>query len=140
MHRRASYSATAPQFLPQQERDERSTLTQEEWDEIHKDIHQGIRSSRGTSSDSGSDSSQSQAQGTDEEEDVEQIAMSCQLLHEAMENLGPLQKGAYLDACEKVPELVQKETNPLSFLRGEKFNASVRRCCYIVECALYTLF
>jgi hypothetical protein len=140
MYRRASYSATAPQFLPEQERYERSTLTREEWNEIHKDI-QGI-SGRGSNthnrsnsnSDSGSDSSLSLAQRADEEDDDDdkeengaRIALSCQLLHEAMEELGPLQKGAYLDACTKVPELVEKETNPLSFLRGEKFNASVSR-------------
>ena len=104
-------------------------MTQKEWNEIHKDI-QGSS----TSSNSGSYSSlplQVEAEEEEEQDSRERIKLGCQLVHKGIEK--PLQKATYRDACDKVPELVQKESNPLPFLQGEKVTASVRPVVLLVS-------
>ena len=41
-------------------------------------------------------------------------------------------KEAYLEAIRRVPDIVEKETNPIKFLRSEHFDAKVR----LVECSV----
>ena len=43
-------------------------------------------------------------------------------------------KSAYLEAHARVPDLVSKESNPISFLRRDKFNAKVRS--FEIDCQL----
>jgi hypothetical protein len=97
-------SATAPQFLPEQEKHERATLSQEEIAEIEEDIN-----------------------GTVKFKETEEMKQAGVLgLQKAMEAISDFEKRAYKEACEVAPELVERESNPVAFLRCERYNGEVR--------------
>jgi hypothetical protein len=98
-------SATAPQFLPEQENQERATLSQEEIAEIEEDIYYNCILKF--------------------EETPEMKETGVQELQKALDAMTPFEKRAHTEACEKVPELVKKETDPLAFLRSERYNPEV---------------
>ena len=99
------FSATAPQFNPEEEKEERENLSVEEKIAIENEI-------RGELVFQLKETNEVVNRGTD-------------LLLEAIEMIGDVQKRAYLEACEKVPDLVRQESDPVAFLRGSKFDAWV---------------
>jgi hypothetical protein len=106
-----SLSATAPQFLPEHEKQERSLLSEEERQQVSDDIHGNVYY----------------------EETEFMRCNGTRLLKEALDMIDVLQKSAYLEACQLVPELVQRESNPVGFLRCEQYNAwtaATRLCEY----------
>jgi hypothetical protein len=105
-------SATAPQFLPEQEKYERATLSPEEIAEIEEDIN-GIVKFKET-------------------EEMKQTGVLG--LQKAMEAISNFEKWAYKEACEVAPELVEMESNPVSFLRCERYNAEVRHPTILRTC------
>ena len=136
------FSATAPQFTKEEEQKERETLTKEEKEEIEFDIRCGGAGSNSTfDSDSlnrgDSDSSLDDPYDDDAhhhhdhvttmqvDETTEMKVRGIQLLKDAMDMIEDLKKREYVEACTKVPHLVERESNPLSFLRGAKYDAWV---------------
>ena len=98
-------SATAPQFLPEQEQQEWATLSQEELESIEEDLHGSLRVEETLMNDRG-------VTGLD-------------ALEETISKMTVAEKRAYSEACEKAPLLVKAESDPLWFLRCEKYNAEV---------------
>jgi hypothetical protein len=98
-------SATAPQFLPEQEKQERATLSQEEIAEIEEDIYYNWI--------------------VKFEETPEMKETGVQELQKALDAIAPFEKRALIEACEKVPDLVQRESDPAAFLRSERYNPEV---------------
>jgi hypothetical protein len=97
-------SATAPQFLPEQEKHERATLSPEEIAEIEGDIN-----------------------GTVKFKETEEMKQTGLLgLQKAMEAISDFEKRGYKEACEVAPELVERESNTVAFLRCERYNGEVR--------------
>jgi hypothetical protein len=45
--------------------------------------------------------------------------------HQALDNINIPEKRDYVDALRRAPPLVETESNPIKFLRCEKFDASV---------------
>ena len=142
------FSATAPQFTQEDQQKERETLTKEEKEEIEFDIRCGGAGSNSTfGGDSlnrgDSDSSLEDPYDNDDgahhhhdhhpmtmhvEETNEMKARGIQLLQDAMDMIDDLKKREYIEACTKVPHLVERESNPVSFLRGAKYDAWVSLC------------
>ena len=56
------------------------------------------------------------------------------------DNVGGVQKKEYLQALDKCPELVEKETNPIMFLRSENYNIEVRSIHYCQALTLLCLW
>jgi hypothetical protein len=96
-------SATAPEFLPEHESEERETLSQEEIDEIEGDIN-GV---------------------VEFEETPVMNTKGLVELETALKAIKDIKKRAYKEACDKNPELVKKESDPMAFLRCERYNAEV---------------
>ena len=106
----SSYSATAPEFLPEDERKERDSLSPEEIKAIQNDVihdHDYIY---------------------DHDETPEFVSDCIQQLHDIIKDdsiILPINKAAYYEACQKVPHLVEQESNPIKFLRCENYNVEL---------------
>ena len=101
-----SFSYSAPMVLPDQEAAELEMLSEEERRAIHADI----RPSCDEESDSGY---------PDEipESDVEMV-------REALREMDASQNQAYLEANERVPDLLATESDPRAYIRSQKGNIS----------------
>ena len=106
----SSYSATAPEFLPEDERKERDSLSPEEIKAIQNDVihdHDYVY---------------------DQEETSEFVSTCIEQLHDIIEDdsiILPINKAAYIEACTKVPHLVEQGSNPIKFLRCENYNVEL---------------
>jgi hypothetical protein len=98
----SAFTFTAPIITLQDELEEREALTEEERNVIHEDLH----------------GSEQEVTETDE---VLQNGIG--LLHEALEAIPREKKLAYLEALERAPQLVERESKPIIFLRVEKYDA-----------------
>ena len=98
-----AFSITAPEITADDERRERAALTDEERRRLHDDLS-------GTST-------------VVETEEMRTLAPA--LLQKAMLEIPVEEKAAYLEALERVPELVAMESPALAFMRFEGFNAPV---------------
>jgi hypothetical protein len=95
-------SITAPLFTADDERLERETLTPEEIDAANQDIL-----------------------GTFSFEETDEMKVHGPVeLQKALDEIPHEEKEAYLEALERVPHLVQTESNPILFLRSENYNVS----------------
>ena len=99
-----SFSATAPQFLPEHERVERDQLSFDEKKQIEDDIR-GIE--------------------TVFEETEEMRSEGKRRLLDALEAIPPCKKIAYLEARKRCSDLVDKESDLVKFLRCEDYDAKV---------------
>lgn len=99
-------SVTAPSFTPAQEKEEKDTLPAEERAYIDSELF-------GT--DTPFEISMSEAEVT--EAVVE--------LRRRIDEMPVEEKEEYLEALERVPDLVERETNPLMFLRCDNFDVEV---------------
>ena len=114
-------SITAPQFTVDDELLELSTLEEDELVAAEADIY-------GT--------------GIFEETD-EMIQLGPEELQHTIINEIPIEeKEAYLEACERCPEIVQSESNYIMFLRSENYNVWVRffRVCVLCVCSVYICY
>ena len=96
-------SFTAPEISEEEERKERAALTNEERQRLQDDLY-------GTG-------------GVFETEEMRQSAAG--RLQQAMMLMPVEQKCDYLEALERVPELVVKESPALAFMRCENYDATV---------------
>ena len=103
-----SFSATAPIISPEQEKEERLALDDEERAALEADLHPNQNSIEAILNDSMDEAS---------------IEKAVSLFHEALDLIPEPQKAAYIEAAAQVPELIERESNPLAFLRCEKWNA-----------------
>ena len=101
-----SFSFTAPQFTEKQQEEERRGLSKEEHERIEADAY-------GTA--------------LEIEETEELLEKSLSEFKEHLEALSDYDKTDYQEALKRCPELVEKESDPIRFLRCEEFEAKVRR-------------
>ena len=101
------FSWSAPQFTAEDEQREREALTPSECEEIEHDIC-GIH------------------QTPQHEESIDEEQRRNKVCDYVRECIAPSDKGAYLQALEQCPNLVEQETNPLLFLNAENNQIEVR--------------
>jgi hypothetical protein len=105
-----AFSFTAPHVTPEQEREERENLSDARRREIHNDLF-------------GFEQQQHRHAGKEVPE-VSDSALDG--IYEAIEKLPLQQKIEYLEARKHAPKLCQTESDPIMFLRCEKFDYEVR--------------
>jgi hypothetical protein len=93
---------TAPIVTLDDEQAEREALTEDERQTIHKEIY-----------------------GVEDEikETDTMVERAVLILQEALHEIPDEEKQAYLEALERVPLLVERESDPISFIRCEKYDA-----------------
>ena len=96
-------SITAPVFTEEDERAERESMSPEEWEEVRNDIH-GINTFKET---------------------PEMVQNGPYELQLALDDIHEEEKEVFLEATMLCPELVERESNYLMFLRAEYFNVWV---------------
>jgi hypothetical protein len=99
------FSCTAPRWEAKQDDLERASLTEEE----KKTIENEIFGQRGIL-----------------RETPTMVVRTCALMQDAVDLIPDEQKQSYIRALVQCPELVRTESEPLRFLRCERFNAWVR--------------
>jgi hypothetical protein len=100
-----AFSCTAPRWETKQDELEKASLTEEEKKAIENDIF-GKRTSL--------------------QETPTMVARSCVLMQDAIDLIPDEHKQSYIQALVQCPELVRTESEPLRFLRCERFNTWVR--------------
>lgn len=101
----ACFSISAPQLTEKEQEEELEALTEEERLQIQNDVN-----------------------GTARFMETEEMVTRGLIEFENQVELIPAQqKEAYLEAVQRVPHLVETETNPIKFLRCEHFDAKVRK-------------
>ena len=104
-------SSTAPEVTPEFEQQERDALSAEDLQKIHDEMY-GISSSGDVV--------------VVETEDEMSHSVASQLVQEALETIpDDIHKHAYNEAIQHHPNLVEKESNALTFMRSEGYNALV---------------
>jgi hypothetical protein len=99
----SAFSFSAPIVTPDDEQAEREALTEEERQRIRKEVY-GVEDEM-------------------EETDSTMVEKAVLLLQEALHDIPDVEKHAYLEALERAPLLVEKESDPIRFLRCEKYDA-----------------
>ena len=111
-------SITAPQFTVDDERLEREMLTEEEYIASQHDIY-----------------------GTDEFCETDDMLREGPVeLERAIQEIPMEEKEAYLEASERVPEIVEAESNYIMFLRSENYNVWVSVHVRISYFSIFALF
>jgi hypothetical protein len=97
-------SITAPQFTGEDARLEQETYSDEEVEGAQRDLlgRPALEETQLS------------------EEDLEQLLQD---FYQALEEITLEEKEAYVEALERVPQLVELESNPLTFLRAEEYHA-----------------
>jgi hypothetical protein len=120
------FSFTAPHITPEEEKRERESLT----DEIRKQLERDLY---GDDDDDGVGIDDNGGSGVD--------SKWLQEMETIIGQTPKSRKKDYLDAKERVPELIETEANPIQFLRCEKFDVSVRRIYGVAfRCPMNELF
>jgi hypothetical protein len=100
----SAFSFSAPIVTPDDEQAEREALPEEERQRIRKEVY-GVE---------------------DEMEETDtMVEKAVLLLQEALQEIPDAQKQTYLEALECAPLLVERESDPIRFLRCEKYDAGV---------------
>jgi hypothetical protein len=98
----SAFTFSAPVVTPEDEQAEREALTEEERQKIHEEIY-------------------------GEEEEMEEtdtmVENAVLLLRQALNDIPETAKKAYLEALERAPLLVERESDHIRFLRCEKYDA-----------------
>lgn len=98
-----AFSFTAPTVSAEQIAEERKNLAEEERKQLQKDLY-----------------------GRQEDEVVEtdvMIEKGLSVMEDAIAEIPEMEKADYLEALERAPQLVERESNPVAFLRFEGYNA-----------------
>jgi hypothetical protein len=98
-------SSTAPVITPEFEQQERAALSDEELQLIDDEMHGRA------------------CNLLPESEEMRQSAAA--LLHEELLGIPDREKLAYLEALERNAEVVDRETDPVAFMRCERYNPGV---------------
>jgi hypothetical protein len=98
----SAFTFTAPIVTPEDEAVERQALTVDERQRIHDDVY----------------GKESLLRETDD-----MLENGTNLIQEALLEIPDADKQAYLEALERSPQLVKRETDPVAFLRCEKYDA-----------------
>jgi hypothetical protein len=98
----SAFTFTAPIVTEEEEREERAALTDEERLRLNLDVYGG-------------------EQFVPETEEM--LENGVVLLREALQDIPDTEKAAYLEAIEIAPLVVERESNPVAFLRCEKYDA-----------------
>jgi hypothetical protein len=98
----SAFTFTAPIVTEEEEREERAALTDEERLRLNLDVYGG-------------------EQFVPETEEM--LENGVVLLRQALQDIPDTEKAAYLEALEIAPLLVERESNPVAFLRCEKYDA-----------------
>jgi hypothetical protein len=93
---------SAPFVTPEEEQAEREALPEEERQRIHEEVYGGE---------------------VEIEETGTMVENALLLLQEALNEIPAAAKQAYLEATERAPLLVERESDPISFVRCEKYGA-----------------
>ena len=104
-----SFSYTAPAVSPEQEHAELEALTDAERKELERDLHPD---------DAGLASVASSIQAETPEMNARGVAM----MFAAVEGMPHADKKAYEEAVRQSPELVERESDPVAFLRCERWD------------------
>ena len=104
-----AFSFTAPHVTPEQEREERESLSGARREEIHNELF-GFE--------------QQEHRHGKEVTKVPDSALDG--IYQAIDKLPLQQKIEYLEARKHTPKLCQTESDPIMFLRCEKFDCEVR--------------
>ena len=104
-----SFSFTAPAVFPEQEQAELEALTEDERRELERDLHPD-------------DASVASAATSIQEETPEMIEHAVAMMFEAMLGMSDTDKEAYNEAVRRAPELVERESDPVAFLRCERWD------------------
>jgi hypothetical protein len=108
----SAFSFTAPFFSEEDEKEERDALTNEERKQVHDDMF-GMAAT----------ATEETTTLRDANENDEKLKRGLVLFWEALEQIPPVDKAAYLEAVERAPDLVARETCPVAFVRGENYDA-----------------
>jgi hypothetical protein len=98
----SSFTFTAPIVTAEYEREEREELTDDEQQNIYREVYGGERLLTETDA---------------------MLENGITILREALEGMPDSEKVAYLEALERAPQLIERESAPVSFLRCEKYDA-----------------
>lgn len=98
----STFISSAPIITPEDEQAERDALSEEERGRLHQQIYGGEPEVKETG---------------------EMVQNGLVMLHEALERIPDLQKLAYLEVLERAPLLVERESDPVAFLRCETYDA-----------------
>jgi hypothetical protein len=98
----SSFTFTAPVVTEQQEKEEREALTDDERRNLYQDVYGGEQLVTETE---------------------EMLQNGPRMLSEAILAIPDAAKAAYLEALETSPLLVEQESDPVAFLRCEKYDA-----------------
>jgi len=96
------FTFTAPLITPEEERLEKAALTDAERQQLHNEVFGGEQIVHETD---------------------KTLRNGTAILNQAISELPTAVKATYLEALERAPELVEKESNPHSFLRCENHDA-----------------
>ena len=112
-------SSTAPEVSPEFEQQERDALSAEDLQKIHDEMY-------GISTSSKDDGIHAVAEGQEEIEEEMSESVASRLVQDALETIpDDIHKIAYNEAIKHHPNLVERESNALSFMRSEGYNAMV---------------
>ena len=100
-----AFSFSAPRFTEEDEIRELAAMTDAEREEVCQDLY-------GTH--------------VEREETPELRERSLEAMQQALNDIPVDQKEVYLEACQVCPELVERESPPINFLRCEDYNPEVR--------------
>jgi len=107
----SAFSFTAPFISEEEERAEREAFTEEEKQELHDDLYGG--------------------HNEDLSETDEMIKNGVALLRESLDAIPDNEKEEYLEAKRRTPELVERESPAISYLRYMKYDAWAAAQCMI---------
>jgi hypothetical protein len=98
----SAFTFTAPIVTEEDEREERAALTDDERERLRKDVYGGEQLVTETE---------------------EMLQNGTRMIREALLAIPDEEKEAYLEALEIAPLLVERESDPVAFLRCEKYDA-----------------
>jgi hypothetical protein len=98
----SAFTFTAPILTEQQEKEEREALTDDERRKVHEDVYGGEQLVTETDT---------------------MLVNGVAMLREALGQIPDEEKTVYLEALEIAPLLVERESNPVAFLRCENYDA-----------------
>ena len=107
----SAFSFTAPFISEEEERAEREAFTEDENQELHHDLYGGHEE--------------------DLPETDEMIKSSVALSRQRLEEIPDNEKEEYLEALQLAPELVERESPALSYLRYTRYDARAAAQCMV---------
>jgi hypothetical protein len=115
----SAFSFSAPRFSDEDELREKESLPAEQQLQIANDLFGGVQ-----------------------QETVAQVVVQNAFVsfHDELEQIPDDLKQSFLQARQEAPELVEREANPMLFLRAEKYEPQVRRVGLIWHTSRFELY